>query len=34
MIDNHMYCNYYKLYKNIFKYLEETIQNKNIISAF
>ena len=34
MIDNHMYCNYYKLYKNILKYLDETINNKNITSGF
>ena len=34
MINNHMYCNYYKLYKNIFKYLEESICNKNITSSF
>ena len=34
MIDNHMYCNYYKLYKNILKYLDETVSNKNITSGF
>ena len=34
MLDNHMYCNYYKLYKNIVKYLDETIGNKNITSGF
>ena len=34
MIDNHMYCNYYKLYKNIIKYLDETVSNKNITSGF
>jgi len=34
MIINHMYCNYYKLYKNIFKYLEEIINNKNVTSSF
>lgn len=34
MIDNNMYCNYYKLYKNILKYLDETITNKNITSSF
>ena len=34
MIDNHMYCNYYKLYKHILKYLDETISNKNITSGF
>ena len=34
MIDNHMYCNYYKLYKSILKYLQDTIKDKNIISGF
>jgi hypothetical protein len=34
MIDNNMYCNYYKLYKHILSYLEEIITNKNITSSF
>tara|TARA_B100000902_G_scaffold399214_1_gene469041 strand:+ start:6460 stop:7551 length:1092 start_codon:yes stop_codon:yes gene_type:complete len=34
MIDNHMYCNYYKLYKNILKYLEDNVTNRNITSGF
>lgn len=34
IIDNRIYCDYYKLYKNSHKYLLEVIKNKNVISIF
>ena len=34
MIDNHIYCNYYKLYKSVLKYLEDNIKITNITSTF
>ncbi len=33
-IENRIYCDYYKLYKNMNKYLFETIKNKNTTSMF
>ena len=34
IIDTRIYCDYYKLFKTIVKYLLETIKNKNLTSSF
>ena len=34
IIDTRIYCDYYKLFKSIVKYLLETIKNKNLTSSF
>ena len=34
MIDNRIYCDYYKLNKSLIKYLLEVIKNKNLTSNF